>query len=599
MPTPRGLGAAGCRHPQNGQSGKLGNPVVQNQRSPERSASQDSRSAALLGEDRVEVPLRTADSVMRLARLGSFHQTRLSFMQTLLRRLKCEAWAFERSCWKIDTDGVGHAVYTVQGPERAYSLVCFAHELPDAMRSDRVIATAWDATFALFDGVPSEADLDRLARNVPKQEAGRVSDSELSLSRANRSVRLFEYVVDCLAEGRQPDPARIEAVGYLMRTTAVYGSGKFGAADRVKIAGRPELKGPFQAEMLSVWLTRAFTLDLVEHMAQVRGGDRATVLDPALRRRFGVGNSTGLGMAPFLINHPALLNNWIQAREAALARVRALGRTDPTSIDGFREALARARRNASLWRSEHPVQQQKLAALRNDLDALAARSASDETFAGDRPWNTLWLWAAEAFSLEGQEALVSLLLEPQGDLVDELADTMDADEDAAFRIDGAMSTAALRAILAKTYDWALSVNYDAPPNCARFWYVSEEKLEPRLGERYAEEGAAYEQPLSIGRDAARMAADLDRWTGAPSVADFLLAHPEHRHMARRAQTAARYPFAEIRDNLIAADLLPIDLLRCKLSFFGADRFDPRSDRWVRICMYQDAPFPHEILQARR
>ena len=59
------------------------------------------------------------------------------------------------------------------------------------------------------------------------------------------------------------------------------------------------------------------------------------------------------------------------------------------------------------------------------------------------------------------------------------------------------------------------------------------------------------------------------------------------------------PFAEIRDNLISADLLPIDLLRCKLSFFGANRFDPRSDRWVRICMYQDAPFPHEILQAPR
>ncbi len=42
-------------------------------------------------------------------------------------------------------------------------------------------------------------------------------------------------------------------------------------------------------------------------------------------------------------------------------------------------------------------------------------------------------------------------------------------------------------------------------------------------------------------------------------------------------------------------MLPLDILRCKLSFFGATRFDPRSDRWVRICMYQDAPFPHEWL----
>ena len=34
---------------------------------------------------------------------------------------------------------------------------------------------------------------------------------------------------------------------------------------------------------------------------------------------------------------------------------------------------------------------------------------------------------------------------------------------------------------------------------------------------------------------------------------------------------------------------PIDLLRCKLSFFGASKFDPRSDRWTRITLYQGAP----------
>lgn len=533
---------------------------------------------------------------MRLARMGSFHPTRLSFMQSLLRRLAREDWRFERACWEIDAKGVGHAVYSVLGPERAYSLVCFAHDLPDEMRSDRVIATAWDATFALFDGIPTKEDIERLARNVPKQEAGRVSDRELSLSRANRSVRLFDHVVGCLAAGRQPDAAEIDAVGYLMRTTAVYGSGKFGAADRVKIAGRPELRGPFQAEMLSVWLTRSFTLDLAEHMAKVRGGDRSVSLDPALRRRFGVGNSTGLGMAPFLINHPVLLNNWMMAREEALARVRALESTDRASIESFRAALTKAAGNVTLWRSEHSLQRQKLESLRDDLAALRARCDADDSFTGTQPWNALWLWAEDALSLEGQELLVSLLFEPHGDLVDGLADCMDADEDAAFRIDGSMSVPVLREILTEAYDWALGLDYEAAPNSARFWYVSEEKLEPRLGERASEEGVEYEQPLATGRDAARMAADLARWQGEPSVAAFLLAHPEHRHTARRAQIAARYPYGEIRDNLISAELMPIDLLRCKLSFFGADRFDPRSDRWVRICMYRDAPFPHELLQ---
>lgn len=540
---------------------------------------------------------RSPAEVMRLARMGSFHRTRLSFMQTLLRRLERENWRHERRLWQIDGSGVGRAVYTVHGPERSYSLVCFAHDLPDEMRSDRVIATAWDATFALYDGIPDEAALERLADNVPKQEAGRVSDSELTLSRANRSVRLFNHVVERLAEGRQPDREQVEAVGYLMRTTAVYGSGKFGAADRSRIADRPELRGPFQAEMLTVWLIRTFTLDLVEHLGRARGGERAATVEPELRRRFGVGNSTGLGMAPFLINHPVLLNNWMAAREEALARVRAQTGADPEAVGGFRALLPVVRENARLWHSDHPIQQRKLGDLRADLAAIDERTAGG--LDGEHPWDALWRWGETAVSLEGQEALASLMIEPHGPLVDDLTDRMDADEDAAFRIDGAMTADELGRIMRGVYDWALTVDYREREQCARFWYVSEEKLEPRLGERHQEAGAEYEQPLAIGRDARAMATDLDRWQGGPTVADFVAAHPDHRHVVRRAQIAARYPFAEVRDNLIAGDMLPIDLLRCKLSFFGASRFDPRSDRWVRICMYQDAPFPHEMLEAAR
>ena len=75
---------------------------------------------------------------------------------------------------------------------------------------------------------------------------------------------------------------------------------------------------------------------------------------------------------------------------------------------------------------------------------------------------------------------------------------------------------------------------------------------------------------------------------------FLLAHPEHRLMARRVQQSARSPYAEIQDNLLAADMLPIDILRCKLAFFGASHFDLRSDKWVRISLYKGEPFPDDL-----
>ena len=531
---------------------------------------------------------------MRLARMGSFHQTRLSFMRTLLRRMKREQWRFKRNRWEIDAQGFGRAVYTVYGPERAYSLVAFSHDLPDHMRSDRVIATAWDATFALFDGVPDTADLDRLEQNVPKQEAGRISDSELSLSRANRSVRLWQHVVDSLAAGEQPDREQLEAVGYLVRTTAVYGSGKFGAADRLTIAARPEVSGPFQAELLSVWLIRAFALDLVEHIAAMRGGESAAVIEPGLRRRIGVGNSTGLGMAPFLINHPALLNNWMMAREEAIARVRALPSAEADAVETFRRHFERARFNVSQWHSEHPIQIEKLRALTADLERMSDY-IERESLSEDHPWDRFYRWAEAELSLEGQEQLVSLLLEPYGELVDGLTQCMDADEHLSFFIDGAMPLARLREILESRCQWALEVDYDEPSNRARFWYTSAEKLEPRVGERFDEPGAEYELPLAVGYDIKRMYAALVEAQQDITTAEFLLAHPEHRHTARRVQNLASHPYAEIQDNVIAADMLPIDILRCKLSFFGATRFDPRSDRWVRICMFQDAPFPHELL----
>ena len=539
------------------------------------------------------LPMRPPETVMRLARLGSFHQSRLSFMRTLLRRMKRENWVFERPIFEIDEKGVGTAVYSARGPERTYSLVCFGHDLPPEQRSDRVIAHAWDATFTLFDGVPTDADIERLSWNVPKQEAGRVSNREISLSRANRSVRMFEHAVESLAAGRQPDREQVEAVGYLMRTTAVYGSGKFGAADREAIADRPELAAPFQAEMLSVFLTRAFVLDLVEHMAQARAPATAVRFDPALRRRFGVGNSTGLGLAPFVVNHPVLFNNWIAAREEALARVRSLPRATAEEAAAFRAMLARARISADEWRSEHSLQIQKLIMLRADLARLEAHVAAG-ALDGDAPWDRLYSWAEATLSIEGQEQLVSLMLEPYGALVDDLAETMGADEDAAFRIDGAMALDRLSAIVDQVYGWALKIDWTSPDSLARVWYVSEEKLEPRLGERFEEPIEPYEQPLAPGRDAAALHRDIGGWEGDRSVAAFLLRHPEHRHIVRRAQIAAHYPYAEIRDNTISAALLPIDLLRCKLAFFGANHFDPRSDRWVRINMFQDAPFPHEL-----
>ena len=536
---------------------------------------------------------RPPDVVMRLARMGASFPTRLSFMRSLIRLMHRERWRIEAARFDLDDEGYGTVVYTVTTPCRQYSLIGYSHHLEPERRTDRVIAEAWDATFSLFDGVPAAADVRRLAAETPRQEAGRYLASELVLSRANKSVRLFTHVVDSLARGRQPEPALLGSIGYLMRTTAVYGNGKFGMGDRSRYAGRPELAGPFRAELLSVYLIRCFTFDLVEHLARRRNPEGAVRLDPGLKRYLGVGNATGLGMAPFLISHPALVHRWFGARETALARVRALRNVPVADVERFRALLQRARRHVGEWRVEDAVQTARIAMLEDDLRSIDdwTRDAASLPDRGAL-WDRLYRRAAETCSPEGQELLVSLMLEPCASIVDEFAEGLEVDGDEGF--DPSMTTARMRGLIERHYGWALSCDFSRPEASHYFWYYSEEKVEPRRGERCSEPGADKEMPIAVARDVSRLAAALEAAAGDESLAAFLALRPELRHVARRVQIGARHPYAEVRDNLIGVDCRPIDLLRGKLACFGASKFDPKSDLWTRITLYQGAPLPDRL-----
>jgi hypothetical protein len=543
--------------------------------------------------------LRPPEVVMRLARMGSFHQTRISFMRSLLRRIADEGWRLSRPRFDLDVDGYGTAVYRVEMPAGCCSLVVFSDELSPEERTDRVIAEKWDATFALVRGEPSKKGIACLAANVPKQEAGRCGPMELVLSRANKSVRLFGHVVDCLAHGWQPSLEDIVRVGYLMRTTAVYGNGKFGLSDLANTFESGLFSRSFEAEMLTVYLIREFTLDLVEHIAAVRAPGRAVCLTPERRRAFGIGNSTGLGMAPFLTFHPALIDRWMTARETAFARVLAVAEATPEKRAAFLAVLARAIDHVREWRAADARQAARTATLLAELKDLDAdlRGEAADLLSGPRPWQRLIDRVQAEGSLELQELVLSLVIEPYGELVDDLADRMaDPEQD---RLDPVMTLADLKKAIERHYPWALAIDFTVPEAQHFFWYRSAEKEEPRLGERFNEPGAELETRLGVARDAAALHQKLDagEWDAADCVAAFLMSEPQWRAIVKRVQLAERAPYGEIRDNLLGADCLPIDMLRCKLSFFGAIKFDPKSDRWTRITMYQGAPTFAELNRA--
>lgn len=529
---------------------------------------------------------------MELTRLGSLHPYRLSFMRLLVRKMMTERWVIEATLVDLDERGDGTVVYTIHTAHGVFSFVVFAHELPDCERSDRVIAERWDMTATLCEGHIDKKHLALLRENVPLQEAGRLDARSLVLTRANRSARNFDAVVSALVAGRQPGREQLARVGYLYRTTAVYGSGKFGMADWAKVHTKhPDFAQPFAAEMFSCYMIRHFSLAQAQHRARCQAPQQAVSLAPAVQRYFGIGNATGLGMAPYLINHPLLIDRWISVRESALARVVHATTPDARQWRAFDKLLSKAAQHLREISTDNAEQCARDANTRRQLETV--RKWID----ANRPahWRALMSEAERSCSVETQELLNSLVIELYPELVDDLAARLAIDE--FYDLAPAQPLKEALASMQAHYDWALAIDFAEPVCDAVFWYRSAEKMEPRLGSKGADDGEDKQMRMAVAR-AVRECHDLivaaleqhPRWR----VADFLIRHPQQRDTLRRIQTMAGKPYGDIRANLADADVHPIDLLRCKLSFFGVSKFDPKSRLWVRNTMFQGAPIVDDI-----
>ena len=540
----------------------------------------------------MEIKLRNPDTIMKLSRLGSFHQSKLSFLRSFLKEFK--DWEYKRDLFDLNKFGHGVAIYSFKKKDRVYSLICFANELNENERSDRVIATKWDAAFTLHDGVPTKKDIERLKNEVPKQEVGRLSYKELTLSRANKSVRAFDHVVESLSNGIQPDVELLLKVGYLYRTTAVYGSGKFGLADRFRIKNREEIYGPFRLEMMLVYLVRQFTFDQVNHVAKNKNPKNAISLDLEICRNLGIGNSTGLGMAPFIVNHPTLLNNWIYAREVALKKIREIKNIETEHSDLFKICLKKSIKNVTSWNTESEYQQKKIKSLLYDLNIFIYFLENKFNFSVEFAFNKIYLWLEKNSGDECIEYIVSMMMEPYDNIINPLIEQMSSEEEKYFNIPTNRTVSELKEILEKKYSRILNIDFSKKENNQNFWFISRNKEEPRLADRFNENGSELEQPLAIARDMKKLYEALTLHKNSSTIDKFLVNNSDLRHVVRRAFIIEKFPYSEIQDNTIGKSAIPIDMLRLKLSFFGALKFDPRSDKWLRICMFQGAPLPEQL-----
>jgi len=526
--------------------------------------------------------------IMTLEKMGSRYPSRLSFSRSMLRRLLFDNWTISKSKFDLDENGYGTAIYEIKINNNIYSLVCFSQHLDSADRSDRVIAEKWDTAYSLINGKLDDQELNRLRKNVPLQESGRNSPKELILSRANKSVRLFEYVVKCLSNGKQPDINEINKVGYLLRTTAVYGSGKFGLSDFANTKAVTDFNQPFRAEMLAVYIIREFSVQLVEHVAKKQNPNKAVKLENNIKQHLGIGNSTGLGMAPFIIKHPKLINKWMKQYTQSLDNI-INQKVDSKKLTAYFKLLKKALLYLKEVTTFDEYQITKNSNTVKDLEKFIIHlNKFQKENVNDLQWIDLIKFTINHCNFDTQEIAKVQLLELYPEISEELAEDMSDVEE--MKINESQTLKQLNSIIEKDYKWALKVDFSDKNNDYLFWYISAAKLEPRLGERYNEEGSELEQHLGVAKMVQNLHTKMQKENLDKSVAEYLILNPELRGIIRRIQSLEQYPYAEVQDNILSKETIPINMLRFKLSFFGANRYDPKSDRWLRVSFFSGAPF---------
>ena len=527
---------------------------------------------------------------MKLKNLGSYHPTRLSFSRQLIITLIRENWIFKFQDWKINKLGKGYCLISVKNKKDVFSLIIFSHLIKDEERSDRVIADKWDFTFSLFTGIPNEKEIKHLKKNVPLQENGNHLKKQLTLSRANKSKRLFNHFLENLSNGLQPEFEQVKKIGYLLRTTAVYGNGKFGIGDYNFKSDSKILRNGFWAEMLTVYMLKIFSIEYVNFLAKNKSKNY-TKLNDNISDYLGTGNATGLGMAPFVVNHPKLIHKWINTKQTLINIALDQKTLSKNKLKLFLLLLENSKKHINQWEVEDKKQQNLINQSRKEIDQIINSKLLFKILNSDYPLKKL-LSKFNRINNETREMLYSIFLELFPKVTDSYSGKMNASDKVTLNTN--YSIAKIKSLIKLNYSWALKINFNHSSSKYFFWYVSETKQEPRLGLSKEDHGYEKRLPLDIAKQISDLNETLKKMPDKMKISEFCLKHHKFKSIIKRVLINEKYQFSEIHENLEDKKMRPIDILRFKLSFFGACKFDPKSNLWTRITLFQGVPLPKNL-----
>ncbi|MDR5798147.1 hypothetical protein QCE49_32635 [Caballeronia sp. LZ008] len=541
--------------------------------------------------ERIASFMRPAQSIMNGPSMGAMKASRVSFAYALARRMIDERWQIVLESCEADTSGQGRLVYRIRARDVEFTYIARAYEWDGKEKVGRRSDGANRDMFgALFLGKPDAARIEKefATFDLKNVEAMRTDAMVLGWTPANRSARIFDHVVEALAQGHQPEAGLIgSASAYLLRNGGFQASGRNGSVSYLGIPAGHPLCHPFFADLFGLYMVRQVSIDLVNAIARAHNPNAAQLSDD-IARYLAVGNSSGQGMCVALQRWPHWVSTWLVVREAALAYAKSM-HTDGSSTLRLRDLLSRLAAYCDTVRTQsedYVVPNRVIAAnLRTILGWLETRGFS--------LWDDLSR-AASSFDAETQEYLNSALIDLYPDVADRFADYLPIGAARERDVVPEMTVAELQRLLRKNYAWALRYDMLLSKTRQHFWYHSTDNGEQRRGERILDPHEEFESFVDHIGLIQRLACVAMSYDDDTLVGELMFANPDLEMAVSRVQYLDGLPYAEIRDNLIHRDFIPAQLIRFFLASLGIECSTPLSIRYVRGVFFQGMPLPAEI-----
>lgn len=537
--------------------------------------------------------LRPASLVMSEVRAGAACPNALSFSRNLLRKMCRENWRIETVRLDLDQDGRGEALYRIDAVTRTFHFFVLSDYFPPDQKIDRAFGINWDVSAAICQGEWTPEREARLRVEILKQYDGRYDSDVLCFCRGNRSERIFEHVVETLTHGRQPDVGMLASVGYLLRSTAFAGNGLFGMRPFDALGADHALGGTYEVQMLAAYMLRSFVFDLAEAIARQRSGS-AVPIDRRLKRYLGIGNSAGLGLIPFVTNHPLIVNRWCLTHEQAFAEALARDACDGDVAARFMATLERACAYFGAEERDGNGIFADYATLQSDLERTLEAARRALSARQERPvnWRDVLIRSIPGHAhAETTELLYGIVLELYPDIVERHETRLQIEGSAI--LDPDMKASELAAILTRDYAWALEMA--AEVSCDRFWYYPQESpYEPRRGVRGKYPALQTETTMDVPLMVTTLDQALREAEPDSAIAVLLAQRPDLVAIVTRVQALQGAPYAELRMNSLCASFQPFAACRFILAFYGMEKYDPRLPRSTKGALMQGAPLADEI-----